>query len=92
MGYDATKLRCMAQGGIDSGSVWIYGPQGDAHATTEGAGYFSDGGSRGMRVGDLLFVIENAGGTTSHSVTAVAVGTDPYKSPGAATISAGQFA
>ena len=92
MAYDSTKLRCIGDAGIDSGHVWIYGPQADAHATTEGAGYFSDGGSRGMRVGDLVMVIENAGGTTAHSVTAVATGTDPYKSPGAATISAGQFA
>lgn len=93
MAYDSTKLRMIAQAGFDSGSVWLYGPQGDAHATVEGANYFEDGGDRGMRVGDLVFVIESAaGGTTAHSVTAVQAGTDEYHTPGAATISAGQFA
>ncbi|MGH8200323.1 MAG: hypothetical protein ACREVO_08150 [Steroidobacteraceae bacterium] len=86
MAYDATKLRMFAQGGV-------YGPQGDAHATVEVDGYVADGGDRGMKVGDLVFVIESTGGgTTAHSVTAVAAGTDPYSTPGAATISAGEFA
>jgi hypothetical protein len=91
--YDPTLLRCVAQSGIDSGATWIYGP-GDAHATVEGAHYFSDGGQRGMRVGDLIFVIEAAaGGTTCHSViTVVAPAQVGLSQPGAATISAGQFA
>lgn len=92
--YNPALLRCMAQSGFDSGAVWIYGP-GDAHATVEGAGYFTDGGPKGMRVGDVVLVIEAAaGGTTAHSVTAVAAApaTFPLQGPGAATISAGQFA
>jgi len=93
MAYNPSLLRCIAQSGIDSGATWIYGP-GDAHATVEGASYFTDGGSRGMRVGDLIFVIESsAGGTTAHSVTSVVAATQPgFSEPGAATISAGQFA
>lgn len=93
MAYDPTKLRMIAAPGMDAGATWIYGP-GDAHATVEGAGYFSDGGSKGMKVGDLVLVIEAAaGGTTAHSVTVVAAATQPgFTAPGAATISAGQFA
>lgn len=92
MAYNPSLLRCIAQSGIDSGNTWIYGP-GDAHGSVEAANYFSDGGKRGMRVGDLVFVIEaSAGGTTSHSVTAVQAATQPgFTPPGAATISAGQF-
>ena len=78
-------------------TTWIYGP-GDAHATVEGAD-FTDGGIKGMKVGDLVFVIEAAaGGTTAHSVTAVAAANNNnallpgFNPPGAATISAGQFA
>jgi hypothetical protein len=96
--YNPNQLRCIAQSGIDSGNTWIYGP-GDAHATVEGASYFSDGGQRGMRVGDLVFVIEAAaGGTTCHSVSSVAAAQNynpllpGFNPPGAATISAGQFA
>jgi hypothetical protein len=95
MAYDATKLRMFAQGGFDSGAVWIYGPQGDAHATCEANGFFADGGTRGMKVGDLVFVIESAaGGTTAHSVTnVVAAGGGGWSlsDPGAATISAAEF-
>lgn len=97
MAYDPKLLRVIAAPGMDAGATWIYGP-GDAHATVEGAGYFSDGGSKGMKVGDLVFVIEAAGGTTAHSVTAVAAANNNnallpgFNPPGAATISAGQFA
>jgi hypothetical protein len=96
MAYDPTKLRMIAAPGIDAGATWIYGP-GDAHATVEGAGYFSNGGTVGMKVGDLVFVIEAAaGGTTAHSVTAVAAANNNnallpgFNPPGAATISAMQ--
>jgi hypothetical protein len=98
MAYNPSLLRCIAAPGIDSGATWIYGP-GDAHATVEGAGYFTDGGQKGMHVGDLVFVIESAaGGTTCHSVSAVAAPQNynvllpGFNAPGAATISAGQFA
>jgi hypothetical protein len=93
MAYNPKLLRAIAASGFDSGTTWVYGP-GDPHATVEGAGYFTDGGQKGMRVGDLVFVIESAaGGTTCHSVTAVAAATQPgFTQPGAASISAGQFA
>lgn len=94
MAYEQSALRMVSQAGFDSGSVWIYGPQPDPHATCEEAGYFTNGGTLGMRVGDLVFVIESsAGGTTCHSVTAVAAAPagSSDKTPGAATISAGEF-
>lgn len=94
MAYDPTKLRMIAQAGFDSGGVWIYGPSPDTHATVEGAGYFANGGKVGMKVNDIVFVIEaSGGGTTCHSVTALAAPANnpPDPTPGAATISAGQF-
>src|SRR5580698_5070505 len=102
MAYNPALLRCIVPPGIDSGAIWVYGP-GDVHATVEGAGYFTTGGQVGMKVGDLVLVIESAasatpGGTTCHSVTAVQAAAD-YNAllpgsvaPGAATISAGEFA
>jgi hypothetical protein len=97
MAYDSTKMRMAARFGIDAGNFWVYNSP-DPHATTEGAAYFANGGTIGMKVGDLVAVIEPGGGTTMHSVTVVAAppnynpllpGSNP---PGAATISAGQFA
>ena len=97
--YDPTQIRMATQFGIDKGNLWVYNSP-DPHATTEGANYFSNGGTIGMMVGDLVVVIEQAGGGTAmHSVTAVVAATLPgpasppgFNPPGAATISAGQFA
>jgi hypothetical protein len=93
MAYDSTKMRMAASFGIDSGNMWVYNSP-DPHATTEGAAYFSNGGKIGMKVADIVIVVEPAGGTTVHSVTVVAAPPNAPTdlTPGAATISAGQFA
>lgn len=83
MAYDPTKLRL-----IDddfSGNVarlWFYTTVADADATIVGAGYFSDGVKRGMKVGDMVKAVATTGPkskeyqvsaltTTAATVTAV---------------------
>ncbi|MEN3145692.1 hypothetical protein ABCW43_00095 [Neorhizobium sp. IRAMC:178] len=41
--------------------IWRYSTAADADATIVGAGYFSDGYSKGMRAGDLVHVIATTG-------------------------------
>jgi hypothetical protein len=49
-------------------AIWSY-QSGDARTTVEGASYFSDGVSRGMKVGDIVFVQYTTGYvTTIHGV------------------------
>lgn len=61
-GYDGTKLRLSTQdvqGGV--AKLWIYTTASDADATIVGAGYFSDGVTRGMAVGDLVDAVATTG-------------------------------
>lgn len=41
--------------------AFIYQTTSDADATIVGAGYFSDGVTKGMRVGDLVFAVATTG-------------------------------
>lgn len=73
-------------------AVWLYETNEDTHIQCEAAGYFTDGGSRGMRVGDVVMVsssVANGGGVTLHAVTSVAAPPSTLSNiaaPGAATI------
>lgn len=70
-------------GGIGSGpTLWIY-QSATAHGDADAPGFFTDGYSRGMRVGDPVIVVEtdNSYALSLHVVTASVVG-------GASTISA----
>ena len=50
---------------------WVY-KSPDAAATVDGAGYFTNGQKLGMKVGDLVEVINTTGNiTTLHQVSAV---------------------
>lgn len=40
-------------------AVWIY-KSADTHATVEGAGYFTDGASRGLTAHDVMIVIDTS--------------------------------
>lgn len=54
-----------------AGQVWSYS-SADAAATVAGANYFSDGASRGMKVNDIVNVIDTASAlVTAHRVTAL---------------------
>lgn len=63
MAYVPDNLRMTYDGGI-GGSVarhFSYTTAADADATIVGAGYFSDGVSKGMRVGDMVSVVATTG-------------------------------
>jgi hypothetical protein len=73
-------------------SLWLYESNEDTHIQAEQPAYFTDGGGRGMRVGDLVMVsssVANGGGVTLHAVTSVAsppANLSNIAAPGAATI------
>lgn len=66
-------------------ALWVY-VSADAHTDVDATDYFSDGSYRGMKVNDIVFVVDTAGGTcTMHRVSAVTAG-------GAATVAAATLA
>lgn len=85
MAYETSNPpRCIVAGGISGPAQWLY-QDGDAHTDVDAAGYFTNGGDLGMKVGDLVFVQNTSGYTTTlHAVSAV--------SSGAATVSAAVLA
>lgn len=54
----------------ETGSLWYYA-SADVHTDVDASGYFTDGYQRGMRVGDVVFVIEtdNSYALSLHVVT-----------------------
>lgn len=83
-GYDNTQLSLIVEDiGNKGGAVWRYTTAADADATITGAGYFADGGKRGMKVADLVDVIATTGPKFKrYQVSAVNVAT------GAVTVTA----
>jgi hypothetical protein len=78
-------------------TLWLYETSEDTHLQCEAAGYFTNGGSLRMAVGDLVIVsssVANGGGVTLHVVTNIAaqtqtsagVGGGGFWPPGAVTI------
>jgi hypothetical protein len=63
MAYVADNLVMLSNpvGGGVIPRVFVYQTTSDADATIVGAGYFSDGVTKGMRVGDLVDVIATTG-------------------------------
>lgn len=87
MAFGATGLHCIAVGTGSQPSLWIY-TSTDAHGTVEGTDYFAAMKTYGMKVGDVVIVVDSdtgAGNTTIHSVNAV-------DSDGNATINAALLA
>lgn len=83
MAYATSNPPALLQDRImGGGAVWSY-ISADARATVVGAGYFSNGRSLGMKIGDVVnCVVDTTGVLTVASVTAVNAGT------GAVTITA----
>lgn len=81
-GYNTDKLQKQSGAGPTAIQFWLYSAGVDVAATVRGAGYFSDGDSRGMRVGDIVVHHETA--TPLGSVSAVSAVTKG----GAATVTA----
>lgn len=82
MAYTSSGLALTAQRVGGGGAVWNYAST-DVHTDVDATGYFTDGNARGMKVGDVVHVIEtdNSYAQTTHSVTISTAN-------GAATISA----
>ena len=62
MAYTPNTLRLVTsdiEGTV--GRLWFYSTTSDADATITGTGYFSDGASKGMQVGDLVDVVATTG-------------------------------
>ena len=88
MAYSVTNpAQCLPGGSGGAPRVFVYSST-DAHATVEGAGYFSDGYTYGMRVGDVVIVNKTTATieTTIHQVITAT------QSTGAVTISAATLA
>lgn len=73
MAYASSTLHCFAQAPGAGFRMW-YHTSADATATVDGSGFITDGGSRGMKVGDLVFHKDsttNATAMTTHKVVTV---------------------
>lgn len=73
MAYTPANLSLTTNGPLTGpGKVWVYAST-DPAATVAGSGYFADGVTRGMEVGDIVHVIDTDTGPTLtvHLVTAV---------------------
>lgn len=72
MVYATAGLKCAVPGIGTQAAIWTY-TSVDAHGVVEASGYFTDAGDRGMKVGDIMIVVDSdtAGNTTVHSVTVV---------------------
>jgi hypothetical protein len=79
MAYSASnppKLLVQSLGGVGP-NIWSYAST-DGASTVDGANYFTNGGSLGMKVGDLIFVQDTDASpviTTLHQVSATGDGT-----------------
>lgn len=83
MTYATTNPPQLVAQPIGGKSLWIYAST-DVSTDVDASGYFTNGYQLGMKVGDVMFVIEtdNSYAQTTHSVTVV------NSTTGAATISA----
>jgi hypothetical protein len=73
MAYATAGLKCTVAGVGNAPAIWVY-TSVDVHTDVDAADYFADGKARGMKVGDVMFVVDSdtgPGNTTVHSVTAV---------------------
>lgn len=83
MAYAVTLPPKRIGGGIGAGgSLWLY-QSADVHTDVDAADYFSNGWSLGLRVGDVVLVVEtdNTYALSLHVVTVSTVG-------GASTVAA----
>ena len=85
MAYSTTNPPNNIAQGNAGPSVWHYA-SADAHGAVDGAGYFTNGDDLGMKVNDVVMVVDTATpSATIHRVSAVTAG-------GAATVGAATLA
>lgn len=73
MAYDTSNPPHMLTNRVGGGGALWYYSSTDVHTDVDAAGYFTDGEARGMRVGDVVLVVEtdNSYALSMHVVTAV---------------------
>lgn len=78
MAYSTSSPPIKIAGTLDGKfNIWVYRST-DAAATVRVANYFTNGGSLGMKVGDIVYVIDTDASpviTTMHQVSATGDGT-----------------
>lgn len=67
MAYSTDLLHLQVGHGPSGIQNWVYGPTTDSAATVRGAGYISDAKARGMRVNDIVTVVDTNTPLTSLS-------------------------
>lgn len=71
MAYTTATLNCIAGGVGSCPQLWVY-TNTDAHTDVDAADYFSDGAAKGMKVNDVVIVVDTDTSTcTIHMVSAV---------------------
>lgn len=80
MAYDTANPPILLMQGLTGGAgkMWLYRSEDGAAATVDAANYFTNGGSLGMSVGDIVIVIDTNASpviTTLHQVSATGDGT-----------------
>lgn len=79
MAYSTANPPSIVAGGIGSGArIWAY-VSADVHTDVDATDYFTNGDELGMKVNDIVMVVDTTAGLTAHRVSAVTTG-------GAATI------
>lgn len=88
MAYDGSNLNLVSPAPLTgAGQIWQY-TEATAASNIDAAGYFADGGSRGMRVGDIVYH-RNTTTPAAVVVTAHVVNSVSATYPGAANVSVG---
>lgn len=76
MSYSTSNPPQLVVQGIGNGapSIWTY-QSADPIGTIDGAGYITNGGQLGMKLGDLVFAFVNTGTTAVSSLRVILVAT-----------------
>lgn len=87
-GYTAANLHQIVSGGIGGGApaIWTH-HSADAASLVQVTGYITDGGDRGMKVGDVLLHTDDD--ATPNLITSHTVVTVSSTAPGAVDLTAG---
>jgi hypothetical protein len=85
MAYTSANLHCIQQA-INGVSIWHH-KSADATGDVDAAGFITDGGSRGMKLGDLVYHKDST--TDATAVTMHKVDSVSSTYPGAVNLSAG---
>lgn len=86
MAYTSANLQCIVQAPGAGVAIWHH-TSADATAAADGSGFITDGGSRGMKVNDIVYHKDST--TTATALTMHKVVTVSSTYPGAVDLSDG---